>query len=226
MAHRKYHSAKNSTTKARKYTKRRHMPKKWHKKRSLNIADILLAVILVTLIFVQGIKWFEENVATPVNEPKTEMQEKQAFINQLVPSAQKQQRQYHVFASITLAQAGLESNWGKSELAQKYHNLFGIKSDDPNSPMLTTQEYVNGQWITIKARFASYPNYDDSIAAHTMLFVNGTGWDASHYQAVIRAKSYRQAAFALQSKGYATDPNYAQKLISLIEQYHLQRYDL
>lgn len=55
--------------------------------------------------------------------------------------------------------------------------------------------------------------------------MNGTQWDKEHYRSVLEASDYKQAAQALQDKGYATDPGYAQKLISLIEEYDLNQYD-
>lgn len=57
-------------------------------------------------------------------------------------------------------------------------------------------------------------------------FVNGTDWNTDHYGPVLQAKNYEQAAWALQNQGYATDPNYAEKLIALIKQYNLNQYDL
>lgn len=226
MAQKKQTTRKTkSTTKTQSTARKRPAKRRTSKRRGVKLPDLILIVLLVTLISVQTIKWIDQRQEPARIERESPQQTKTDFIKQLVPSAQKQQRQYHVFASITLAQAALESNWGQSELSARYHNLFGIKSDQPNSPQLTTKEYVNGQWITVKARFASYASYDESIAAHTQLFVNGTGWDASHYQAVLAAANYQQAAQALQAKGYATDPGYAQKLIDLIQEYHLDQYD-
>lgn len=150
---------------------------------------------------------------------------KRNFINQILPVAQKEQRQHQLLTSITLAQAALESNWGQSQLASRYHNLFGVKSDAANAQLMTTAEYVNGQWITVKAKFATYKDWNESIEAHTRLFVNGTGWDQDHYRSVLAAKDYREAAAALQKQGYATDPGYAQKLIQIIQEYQLDRYD-
>lgn len=196
-------------------------------KRKLTLADYLLLVLLVSLFCVQIIKWGNQQLVG--NEPQVSesvKKQREAFIAQIAPAAQEEQQKYGVLASITLAQAALESDWGKSELSQKYYNLFGIKSGSANEgALMTTKEYVNGQWITVQARFAIYANWDESIAAHTQLFVKGTSWDANHYQDVYTAKDYTSAAQALQDKGYATDPNYAQKLITLIQEYRLNRYD-
>ena len=153
-------------------------------------------------------------------------QAKQAFIKQVAPEAQAMQNSYHVYASVTIAQAILESQWGTSQLASQYHNLFGIKGTDPNtSRVLTTKEYINGHWIVTKGRFNVYDSWSDSIKDHTKLMLNGTDTNKENYQAVVQATSYQQAARELQKAGYATDPNYAQKLISVIQTYKLYNYD-
>lgn len=61
--------------------------------------------------------------------------------------------------------------------------------------------------------------------AHTKLFVEGTTWNPQQYAAVLAADNYRDAAFALQASGYATDPTYPEKLIELIQQYKLDQFD-
>lgn len=187
----------------------------------LRLSDLLLVVILLSLLFVQFIKWSGVNNNTQMT--KIEDVKKEEFVEKIAPIAQDEQQKYHIFASITIAQAALESNWGQSELATQYYNLFGVKSD--TGGLMTTKEYVNGQWIVVRARFAIYQSWRESIEQHTALFVDGTSWDSSHYQAVLSADNYVEAAQALQQRGYATDPNYAQKLISLIKTYNLDKYD-
>ncbi|WP_257610037.1 sugar-binding domain-containing protein, partial [Oenococcus oeni] len=69
------------------------------------------------------------------------------------PYIQKRQKKDGILASITIAQMILESDWGKSSLASKYHNYFGVKStsdDAKKTVKIDTQEYVNGQWVTVK----------------------------------------------------------------------------
>ncbi|WP_239256175.1 GW domain-containing glycosaminoglycan-binding protein [Listeria ilorinensis] len=152
--------------------------------------------------------------------------DQQKFINSLVSQAQADQRQYKLFSSITLAQAILESGWGKSDLATKANNLFGIKgSYNGQSYLVPTLEYINGQWVTINANFRKYPSWSASVHDHTMLLVNGTSWDPAHYSKVVNAKTYQEAANELQKAGYATDPNYPAKLINIIETYDLDQYD-
>lgn len=149
-----------------------------------------------------------------------------AFIKEIGPIAKEVDREFELLPSITIAQACLESDYGQSSLAQKYNNLFGVKGNNPNtSAVLTTKEYVKGKWVVVKARFQIYDSYEASIRAHARLFQKGTTWNKQQYRHVLTAKNYRKQAHALVQDGYATDPNYAGKLIKLIEQYHLDRFD-
>ncbi len=153
--------------------------------------------------------------------------EHKKFINKLAPQAQRLQGDYNILPSITLAQAILESDWGTSKLASKYHNLFGVKaqSGQTQSVYLDTQEFVNGRYVTVKARFEVYDNWNDSLADHARLLAYGTKWNSSQYQDVINASNYLQAADGLQRDGYATDPTYTEKLVSIIKKYKLYQYD-
>ena len=149
------------------------------------------------------------------------------FIADIAPAAQQMQANYGVHASISIAQAILESDWGESELSAVYNNLYGMKGDNPeNTVRLMTSEYYNGEWITIQAKFRVYDSWAESIQDHALLFVNGTTWNPNQYAAVLQASTYQEAAQALQDCGYATDPDYAEKLIAVIEQHALYEYDI
>ena len=139
-----------------------------------------------------------------------------AFINEVASGAIETYQKYNIFPSIIIAQAILESGWGKNRIG---NNIFGIKAGggwEGKTKTKATQEYKNGSWVTETAIFRDY----DSVADHAKLV--GT---ASRYEAVRSAKDYKEAAHALQSAGYATDPQYAQKLINIIEQNNLTVYD-
>lgn len=154
------------------------------------------------------------------------LRERKAFIKKIGPIAHEVDKSYDLLPSITIAQACLESNYGQSALSQKYNNLFGVKGSNPNtSAVLVTREYVKGKWINVKARFQIYDSYDASIRAHARLFQNGTTWNHQQYKHVLAAKDYKTQAKALVQDGYATDPDYASKLINLIEQFNLDKYD-
>lgn len=157
---------------------------------------------------------------------KAEKMSRYHFIFSLVPIAQRTQKNDGILSSLTLGQACLESNFGQSLLASKYHNLFGVKAyGDVPTVKLNTKEYENGQWITITGQFRVYASDEASVKGHTRLLVNGTTWNPQQYTAVLTAKNYKTAAQAIQASGYATDPHYAASLIQLIESYHLQNYD-
>lgn len=90
---------------------------------------------------------------------------------------------------------------------------------------LETKEFVNNEWVTIVDRFKVYKSWEDSLIKHAELIFYGTTWNAKQYQAVLEAKDYQSQARGLQSSGYATDPDYAEKLIAVIEEWQLTQYD-
>ncbi|MFC7054561.1 glycoside hydrolase family 73 protein [Enterococcus alcedinis] len=187
---------------------------------------ILAGLFLIVLSFVFSLKGLVDEAPRFEQQQENQQLSNEAFIERLVPHAQTLQRGYGILPSIIIGQAILESNWGKSELSSKYNNLFGIKSfGHSDFVTLDTQEYVNGQWITIQGDFRVYQTWEESMDDHTMLFVNGVDWSPQKYEAVLTAPSYKEAAIALQEAGYATDPTYAEKVIQVIEAYDLAQYD-
>lgn len=200
--------------------------KKWKKQKRKNIRwpAVVAGVAVILLAFVFSLK----NLSSPFtdNQQENEAQSHQQFIERLVPHAQELQDGYGVLPSIILGQAILESNWGKSTLASKYNNLFGIKAyGDQKKVSLETKEFVNEEWITIQGDFKVYDSWEQSMDDHTQLFVQGVDWNPALYEKVITATNYQEAAQALQDAGYATDPGYAQKIIQVIEMYQLNQYD-
>jgi flagellum-specific peptidoglycan hydrolase FlgJ len=157
---------------------------------------------------------------------KNDVSEAATFIESIAPAAQQMQKQYGVLASISIAQAILESEWGNSELSSVYNNLYGMKGDSlEDTVLLSTKEFYNGEWVTVQAGFKVYDSWASSVQDHASLIANGTTWNADQYAPVLQAKTYREAAQALQDCGYATDPDYANKLIAVIEQNTLYNYD-
>jgi len=164
--------------------------------------------------------------STTVSKPAAPVLTHTAFIQKLAPDAQEMQAKYHVLASISLSQAILESNWGRSTNATQNNNLFGVKANaGEKGKLMTTQEYHDGDYHNEKQRFRVYDSWHESMVGHARKLAYGTTWDKNHYQAVIQATDYQTAAEALVTAGYATDPSYAQKLIIIIQKYDLQRYD-
>lgn len=202
--------------------------------KELFLLFISLAVLLILIFFIflqtRSINNnIEQNQKRQIDEQKVIQQEKkqkQEFINQLVPIAQQIQKEYHILASISISQACLESDWGRSTLAKKYHNYFGIKGGTPpNTVSLETKEFIAGKWVKKKANFVVYANLEESMLAHAKLLTQGTTWNTQQYQEVIDTKDFQTAAQALVKAGYATDPDYARKIVDLIRQYQLNRFD-
>ncbi|WP_180716242.1 glucosaminidase domain-containing protein [Listeria monocytogenes] len=204
--------------------KYRKLSKKKKQKRLIGIAGILLLVILVGVI-ASVVRQQYLIMTAPEPDPAFHSKE-QNFLNELSPRAQEIQEKHGILTSITLAQAILESDWGQSGLAQKGNNLFGVKGKSPQ-PMvtMTTKEFVDGKWIEINANFRKYKDWNESLDSHAELFLKGTSWNKDKYNGVIAADDYKKAAQELQSAGYATDPDYAEKLINIIEKYDLALYD-
>ena len=150
---------------------------------------------------------------------------RQEFIDKLAPMAIEDMRRTGVPASLTIAQGILESGDGNSTLTKQANNLFGMKGKGPaGSIRLPTKEYKNGEWITTYADFRKYHNWAESVNDHSNLFLNGVSWNRDLYRGVI-GEDGLTASLEVAKAGYATDPNYAQKLIKLISDHQLLKYD-
>lgn len=147
---------------------------------------------------------------------------KEDFINLLGPLAQAEMVQSKILASLTIAQACLESNFGMSELSQNSKNLFGIKGIGPaGSDTYPTTEYdEKGNPFTIQVVFRRYNTWEESITDHSGLFQR-----LDRYSNLIGEEDYKAACQKAYDDGYATDPGYPNSLIRLIEQYELWRWD-
>ncbi|MUG87701.1 mannosyl-glycoprotein endo-beta-N-acetylglucosamidase [Paenibacillus timonensis] len=145
--------------------------------------------------------------------------DKNEFIEKIAPLAVASAEESGIPASLTIAQAALESNFGASRLATEAHNLFGIKGSGPaGSLILPTTEYRGGRTVTVNAAFRKYPSWAESIADHARLL------SAKRYTGVLR-KIGAEAARAVAAAGYASDPQYANKLIRFMDSYNLTQYD-
>lgn len=127
-------------------------------------------------------------------------------------------------ASITMAQALHESNFGKSDLATLANNHFGIKCKSywKGYTYYHRDDDFNKNGELIKSCFRSYDNVFDSYIDHSN-FLKQT----AHYQHLFELDSQDYIAWAegLQSSGYATDPNYSKKLVKFIEKFKLYELD-
>jgi hypothetical protein len=159
--------------------------------------------------------------APPVTAPVDAATSQAAFIREVAPGAVAAQEKYGVPAAVTIAQAIDESGFGTSTLASHYHNLFGVKGQGPaGSVSMPSQEYVNGVWETVTSPFRVYRNVAQSIDDHGDLLAN------SGYYGAAMGVRHNPDEFANALTGvYATDPSYGSKLIGLMRQYGLYKYD-
>ena len=136
------------------------------------------------------------------------------------PVAREASKKSGVPASIILAQAALETGWGGSTIGDA-KNLFGIKGTGPaGSVRVPTQEVINGRRVTINDNFRKYNSWQESIEDHGRLLQN------SRYARAMAVKNDPdQFARELQRAGYATDPEYASKLISIMKSNNLYQYN-
>jgi flagellum-specific peptidoglycan hydrolase FlgJ len=146
-----------------------------------------------------------------------------AFIASIVPAARASQAKWGVPASITIAQAIQESGWGRSDLAAKAHNYFGVKAvHDEDYAVYPTNEVVKGKTIRELASFARYPTPIESFDAHGRLLAT-----LKRYRPAMAAADDPLAfAIQIQACGYCTDPKYPSELASLIKQFNLTQYDV
>ena len=130
-------------------------------------------------------------------------------------------------AALQTAQSILESGWGQSVPVDKYsgklsYNLFGIKGKgSKGSVTYNTWEVYNGKTYYVDADFRSYNNVKESWTDHKNFLLNSTRYEP--FKEVMHNST--QGAWALKRTGYATDPEYALKLMKIIKQYNLQKLD-
>lgn len=143
------------------------------------------------------------------------------FIEFVGTNARRSMDETGVPASVTVAQAIIETGWGKHTIGEA-KNLFGIKGRGPaGSVRAPTKEYLNGRWVTVNANFAKYDSYEQSITEHARFFLRNRRY--------ARALQFKNDAdrFAreIHKAGYATAPDYSDKLIALMRKYNLYRFD-
>lgn len=149
----------------------------------------------------------------PINSPED-------FIRRLYPYAQEAAGEIGVDPKMLLAQAALETGWGKSVIhhadGSNSHNLFGIKADSRwrgDRASVPTLEYSNGVAEKRRANFRSYDGFRESFQDYVQ-FLKSNG---RYQKALENADNPHAFIRSLQNAGYATDPNYAKKVISIFE---------
>ncbi|MDK9321807.1 glucosaminidase domain-containing protein [Propionibacterium freudenreichii] len=155
------------------------------------------------------------------------------YIRWVAGFAQEEQRRYRVPAAVSIAQSIIESGWGQSGLTAVDNNYFGIKCPAYGSPFVSgctsysTSEWVNGGYVTIQAGFRSYNSPGDSFLDHGFfLSLGDPSNSANRYYPAFLTTNDRDFVRAIAAAGYATDPTYANKIISIMDRYNLYQYDV
>jgi flagellum-specific peptidoglycan hydrolase FlgJ len=150
--------------------------------------------------------------------------EKLAFIEEIAPYAVMEMARtvlisYPVLSSYKIAQACLESNYGFSTINGNY---FGVKG---SGTAYETNEFINGQWVVVTASFETYGSMEASVIGHSQFLIeNGRYARAGLFKAGFQ-RDWKTACYVLENATYATDPEYAELLIGLINKYDLSQYD-
>jgi flagellar protein FlgJ len=143
------------------------------------------------------------------------------FVGRMGASAQAASTASGVPAPLILAQAALESGWGKREIraddGTQSFNLFGIKADKGwkgATVETTTTEYVDGEPQKMRAKFRAYGSYDEAFTDYAQFITRNP-----RYANVLATDDPAAAAHGLQRAGYATDPKYGEKLVRIMQKF-------
>jgi len=162
------------------------------------------------------------------------MNQQEIFINAIAPAAVESWKRAGIPASFTIAQASLESGWGRSKLAREARNLFGVKAGSNwkgDKLVLMTTEYADldgdGQKddaYQVPAQWRKYANFAECIADREKVLTSLP----RYAPAFVRGHDIDGASFCqlIVAGGYATDPNYVVKIQQIINKYNLNKYDI
>jgi flagellum-specific peptidoglycan hydrolase FlgJ len=147
------------------------------------------------------------------------------FIGTVLQGAVKNYDECKIYPSVTIAQAILESGWGKSDKAVKYNNLFGIKADKNwkgKKVQLISKEWSGGKMKNVTSNWRVYNSLEESIIDHGK-FLYTRPWYAN--AGIFKARNYVEQISAIKKGGYCTDPSYVTKVCTIINKYSLWKYD-
>lgn len=160
------------------------------------------------------------------------------FLAVMVPLAVADMKKSGVLASVTLAQAIIESGWGTQELAGKANNFFGMKArlsgntwpgstwNGETYEKETAEQREDGSYYTVKALFRKYRDVAQSVADHSAYLTGAMdGKGNLRYAGIKGEKDARTALTIIKNGGYATSLEYVERLMLRIEKYNLTQYD-
>ena len=168
------------------------------------------------ILYVRNIR---EECIRNLSEAPARTATKEDFFLRHGPSAMEQQKLYGIPASVTLAQMAFESGWGQSTLAVEGNNYFGVK--------------CSAEWLKQKKpfslhddekkdeKFCNYANVDESIEHHSRVLMGDRYRRCRKYEST----DYHNWLVAIKACGYASSPDYVDKLENIIMKYKLYNYD-
>lgn len=148
------------------------------------------------------------------------------FIELVAPIVVKvnKEKGFPLYSSVVIAQAILETGWGNSEIMMKANAIFGIKATTNWKgkvyDYITEECYDNINFTKINACFRAYDSIEKSIKDYFELILT-----LNRYKNAINTKSALECITAIKNGGYATDPQYVNKIMIIIDQNDLQKYD-
>ncbi|WP_033135433.1 flagellar assembly peptidoglycan hydrolase FlgJ [Aeromonas finlandensis] len=159
---------------------------------------------------------------------RAEFDSPEEFVQRLMPLAKKAADKLGLSPAVLVAQAALESGWGKRVIkdgeGQVTHNLFGIKADprwEGPKAVVSTLEYEQGVASRQKAAFRSYESFEESFNDYVDFLTSGSRYKG----ALAKVDSPDRYFEALQQAGYATDPHYARKLKQVLRSDAIAQYN-
>ena len=139
----------------------------------------------------------------------------EAFVASIAPAAKAVAEELGIDPRIVIAQAALETGWGTSV---KGNNVMGIKAHSKKDGlMVQTHEVVDGKRIKVHDSFRQYDSYYDSIADYGSFLQQN-----KRYKPMLQAATLREQVEALSKSGYATDPEYADKVMAIAKSKRLE----
>lgn len=146
------------------------------------------------------------------------------FINEIAPIVQKYAKAYdYDVVSAIIAQACLESAFGRSTLGYKYHNYFGMKAGSGwtgrSVNLQTKEEYTPGTLTTIRDAFRVYSNMDEGVKGYFEFI------QYPRYANLRFATTPEEYLTMIRSDGYATSTNYVANNMRIVDNYNLRRFD-
>lgn len=159
------------------------------------------------------------------------------IIEKVGPIFTEDEKESGILASLSLAQFILESDYGRSELAQKANNCFGMKADLSGNDWegsrwdgvsiykKQTSEQENGSYVNIVADFRSYDSIRDSIADHSAYLAGAKDGSSLRYAGLVGCTDYKEAAQIVKDGGYATSDDYVKNISAIVKRWNLTKYD-